>query len=170
MFPSMTERTLVIVKPEHFGLTDLLVEELAQHGTVVERAAVLAVHRDVVAEHYAVHRERPMIYERLVRQFEARPVAVVVYEGDSVIQKIRDAIGPTEPVQGLQHQLRRRWSDDTYEKAAAEDRALRNVVHASDSRESYEREYSVWEKFLCYPVFSLHPIRSFNVLHLSTKK
>ena len=107
----------------------------------------MAVPRAVVAEHYAPHRDRPVIYGRLIRQFAGRPIAVIVYEGENIVQRIRDAIGPTEPVQGLPQQLRRRWSDDTYERAAAEDRALRNVVHASDSKESFLRENAIWERF-----------------------
>ena len=39
--------------------------------------------------------------------------------------------------------IRRKYSDDSYEKASAAVRLVNNVIHASDSHESAQRELNI---------------------------
>ena len=55
---------------------------------------------------------------------------ILVYEGVNAIQKIRDVLGPTDPLHAPDGTVRREFGSSI----------MVNTAHASDSRESYERE------------------------------
>jgi len=55
---------------------------------------------------------------------------IVVYEGEDAIKKIRDVLGPTDPLKAPGGTVRREFGSNV----------MANTAHASDSRESYERE------------------------------
>ena len=44
--------------------------------------------------------------------------------------------------------IRGKYSDDSYEKASAAVRLVNNVIHASDSHESAQRELNIWKSYL----------------------
>ena len=58
---------------------------------------------------------------------------ILVYEGENAIQKIRDVLGPTDPLQAPGGTVRREFGSSV----------MVNTAHASDSKESYEREKEI---------------------------
>lgn len=58
---------------------------------------------------------------------------ILVYEGVDAINKIRDVLGPTDPLQAPDGTIRREYGTNV----------MVNSAHASDSVESYEREQKV---------------------------
>ena len=58
---------------------------------------------------------------------------ILVYEGEYAIQKIRDVLGPTDPLQAPGGTVRREFGSNV----------MVNTAHASDSKESYEREKEI---------------------------
>ena len=55
---------------------------------------------------------------------------IIVYEGEHAIQKIRDVLGPTDPLKAPGGTVRREYGSNV----------MVNTAHASDSKESFERE------------------------------
>ncbi|MDR2742782.1 MAG: nucleoside-diphosphate kinase [Treponema sp.] len=55
---------------------------------------------------------------------------ILFYEGENAISKIRDVLGPTDPLKAPSGTVRREFGSNVME----------NTAHASDSRESVERE------------------------------
>ncbi|MDR0472124.1 MAG: nucleoside-diphosphate kinase [Treponema sp.] len=55
---------------------------------------------------------------------------ILVYEGVEAVKKIRDVLGPTDPLKAPNGTVRREFGSNV----------MVNTAHASDSRESYERE------------------------------
>ena len=55
---------------------------------------------------------------------------ILVYEGENAVKKIRDVLGPTDPLRAPEGTVRREFGRDI----------MINTAHASDSRESYDRE------------------------------
>ena len=55
---------------------------------------------------------------------------IIVYEGENAVQKIRNVLGPTDPLKAPQGTVRREFGSNI----------MINTAHASDSHESYERE------------------------------
>jgi nucleoside diphosphate kinase len=58
---------------------------------------------------------------------------ILVYEGENAIKKIRDVLGPTDPLKAPEGTVRREFGRDV----------MVNTAHASDSPESFQREQSI---------------------------
>lgn len=58
---------------------------------------------------------------------------ILVYEGEDAISKIRSVLGPTDPLKAPGGTVRREFGSNI----------MVNTAHASDSRESYEREKKI---------------------------
>jgi nucleoside-diphosphate kinase len=138
------ERTFVFIKPDHTHVADQILEGLDKAGTRVLSKKVGSVPKNTVEEHYAEHKGKNF-FNLLVNDYTEKAVVLAIYEGDNVIQNVMDICGPTLPTPGT---LRGRFSDDTYDKADAENRSLRNAVHRSDSMEAAEREIAVWKEHI----------------------
>jgi len=84
------------------------------------------------------------IVERLVRFLIASPVVVLVLEGNRAIPLVRKLVGSTEPLQSDVGTIRGDFTLDSYSMADDDNRAVRNLVHASSSQEEAEYEMKVW--------------------------
>ena len=58
---------------------------------------------------------------------------ILVYEGENAVSKIRDVLGPTDPLQAPEGTVRREFGSNI----------MINTAHASDSVKSYEREQKI---------------------------
>jgi len=58
---------------------------------------------------------------------------IIIYEGENAIRKIRDVLGPTDPLKAPDGTIRREFGSSV----------MVNTAHASDSAESYEREKEI---------------------------
>jgi nucleoside diphosphate kinase len=58
---------------------------------------------------------------------------ILIYEGTNAVAKIRDVLGPTDPLQAPGGTVRREFGSSV----------MINTAHASDSKESYEREKNI---------------------------
>lgn len=141
------ERTLVIIKPEHIHLADKILKELDRHGKRIKTVRIKAVPREVIEQHYALHKGK-FIYDWLIDEFLGKPAVIAIYGGKGIIQEFVDIIGATDPSKASKESIRGKYGDDNMEKAIAEKRAMASVVHRSDSMEEAEREINVWKQFL----------------------
>jgi nucleoside diphosphate kinase len=58
---------------------------------------------------------------------------ILIYEGENAIKKIRDVLGPTDPLKAPEGTVRREFGSNV----------MVNTAHASDSIESYDRERAI---------------------------
>jgi nucleoside diphosphate kinase len=58
---------------------------------------------------------------------------ILIYEGENAVKKIRDVLGPTDPLKAPDGTVRREFGRDV----------MVNTAHASDSPESFEREQQI---------------------------
>ena len=144
---TMSERTFIIIKPDHVKLADTILAELDSLAAREHTARVEVVPRDIIEAHYTVHRERPF-YQYLVDSFVGKSVVLGVYAGLDVVRKVMDACGPTDPAKAPSNTIRGKYSTDSLERAIAEGRPVRNVIHRSDSVVEAEREIDVWKSYL----------------------
>ena len=89
--------------------------------------------RERFEEHYAEHKGKPF-FERIVTQQSQAPVCAMVWEGDNVIATVRTITGVTDPLKTEPGTIRGDVGGFNG----------RNSVHASDSKESAEREIALW--------------------------
>ncbi len=138
----VVERTLIIVKPGAVvrGLVGEVLSRLEKKGLKIVGLKMLKISREKAEELYSVHKGKHF-YEELINYITSAPVVVGVVEGDDAIQVVRRVIGPTNPKEAPPGTIRGDFGISI----------TQNIIHASDSRESAEREIKIFfeEKELC---------------------
>jgi nucleoside-diphosphate kinase len=129
------ENTFIMIKPD--GVKRRLVGEVISRfearGMSLERMRMLDVTESIAREHYAEHVEKPFFAE-LLSFITSGPVVAMEWSGESAVSAARTMMGPTDPVEAAPGSIR-----GDYALVITE-----NIVHGSDSRESAERELSIW--------------------------
>ncbi|MCH7567885.1 MAG: nucleoside-diphosphate kinase [Nanoarchaeota archaeon] len=75
------------------------------------------------------------------------PIIAIVAEGPHAIEIVRKIVGTTEPRQSPPGTIRGDFAmTESYELSDKNKRVLRNLIHASDSPKTAEREISLWFK------------------------
>ena len=137
----MSERTLVLLKPDAVrrGLIGEIIGRIENKADWVVRALELrTLDRSTLEQHYAEHVGKPF-YEPLVEFMASGPAVVMVVEGERVIEGVRALAGPTDPIAAAPGSIRGDFGTVVRE----------NLIHASDSAESAERELKIF-----FPDFS----------------
>ena len=135
----MSERTLVLIKPDGVrrGLVGEVVGRIERKGLSVTALDLRQLERGVVEEHYAEHAGKPF-YPPLVDFMVSGPVVAMIVEGKRVIEAMRSLSGATDPVVAAPGTIRGDLATDV---GAA---VVQNIVHASDSVASAEREIKLF--------------------------
>lgn len=84
------------------------------------------------------------IIRALVKFMTAGPVVVMVWEGNQAVAVVKKLVGGTEPATSDVGTIRGDLTVDSYQIAAVDDRAVRNLIHCSDAPEEAEREIKLW--------------------------
>ena len=135
----MTERSLVIIKPDGFarGNTGEVLRRIETKGYTLVAMKILTATREMLAAHYAEHEGKPF-YQPLLEFMSSGPVAAVVVEGHGCIPGFRALAGATDPTAAapgtIRGDLGRDWGVAVQQ----------NIVHGSDSPESAAREIAIW--------------------------
>jgi nucleoside-diphosphate kinase len=85
----------------------------------------------ILKDHYTHLVELPFFPE-ILGFMQSSPIMALALEGEGIIQKVRDFIGPTDSTKAEKGTVRGDLGEDK----------MRNVVHASDSSESAQAELS----------------------------
>lgn len=129
------ERTFVMIKPD--GVRRKLVGEIIQRienrNFSIIAMKMLTPSRELVQEHYAVHRGKPF-FESVVDFITSGSVVAMVVEGENSIQLIRSTMGATNPLQAVPGTIR---GDLTISMQ-------QNLIHGSDAPETAETEIKLW--------------------------
>lgn len=137
----MSQRTLVLFKPDSVrrGLIGELLRRIESKADWRITALELrTLDRSTLEQHYAEHVGKPF-YEPLVDFMESGPSVVLIVEGERVIEGVRALAGPTDPIAAAPGSIRGDFGTIVRE----------NLIHASDSEESAEREVKIF-----FPNFS----------------
>ncbi len=131
------ERTFVMIKPDAVqrGLIGEIISRLERKGLKIVAMKMLSVSRELAERHYAEHREKPF-FGSLVDYITSAPVVAMVVEGKNAVKVVRTLVGATNPQEAQPGTIRGDFGMDIG----------RNVIHASDSLESAEREISLFFK------------------------
>jgi nucleoside-diphosphate kinase len=83
------------------------------------------------------------------------PVIAMVWEGAHAVELVRKITGGTEPRSAGIGTIRGDFVLDSYQMADGDDRAIRNLIHASGSVPEAQNEISLWfkpEEIIAYRV------------------
>ena len=126
-----TETTLILFKPDAISknLTGEVLSRFQKEGFLVRGLKMMTLSDEILAEHYAHIAAMPFFPS--VRGFmQETPVIALALEGDNVISRVRDLLGPTDSNVAAPGTIR----GDLGDKSG--DSKMRNVCHASDSPEA----------------------------------
>jgi nucleoside-diphosphate kinase len=132
---STTERSLVLIKPDAVrrGLFGEILSRFERKGLIVEALELRTMDASLADAHYAEHVDKAF-YPPLKEFMTSGPLAALVLSGDSVIEVVRAMIGATDGRKAAAGTIRGDLALSNRE----------NLVHASDSPESAERELALW--------------------------
>ena len=131
----MSERTLVLLTPDAVrrGLVGEVLGRFERKGLTIDAMELRTIDGEVADRHYAEHVERDF-YPPLRAFITSGPLVALVLSGDQAIEVVRTLIGPTDGRKAAPGTIRGDLSLSNRE----------NLVHASDSPESAERELKLW--------------------------
>lgn len=129
------ERTLIIAKPDAVqrGLIGEIITRLEQKGLKLVGMKMASLDETILRNHYAEHLEKPF-YAGLENFMKSSPVVLMAWEGFECIDAVRTLVGATNPREAAPGSIRG-------------DLAIgvgRNLIHASDSKASGEREVAAF--------------------------
>ena len=129
------ERTLVLVKPDSVarGLVGQIIARYEAKGLTLVALELRTVSSELAAQHYEEHVGRPY-YPGLVEFVTSGPLVAMVLEGERAVGAVRLLNGSTDSAVAAPSTIRGDLSLSN----------SRNLVHASDSPASAEREIALW--------------------------
>ena len=133
----MTERTLIIIKPDavHRHMIGEIISRFEKKGFKIVAAKFIHITEELGRKHYAVHEEKPF-FEGVVKYLASTPVMVMVLEAEGVIQMARKMMGATFGYNAEPGTIRGDFSCS---------RGY-NLIHGSDSPESAKYEIGLYFK------------------------
>lgn len=129
------DRAFVLVKPDGVqrGLIGTVVSRFESRGLKIVAMRMLRLDREIVERYYAEHMEKDF-FEDLVSFITSGPVVAMVVEGPDVVSVVRRMVGTTDSKEASPGTIR---GDFGISKQM-------NIIHASDSPESAEREIPIF--------------------------
>jgi len=133
------EESLVLVKPDGVArnLIGEIIRRIETKGYQVVDLKMLRADEELLAAHYAEHEGKPF-YRPLIEFMASGPIVAIRVAGDSVVEGVRSLIGATDPTVAAPGSIRgdlgRAWNTVV----------TQNLVHASDSNASAQRELALW--------------------------
>jgi nucleoside-diphosphate kinase len=128
------EQTLIVIKPDGIRrrLIGKIISRFEDKGFEVKDLRFFMFSPKKADEFYSVHKEKPF-FEELVSFISSAPVVACVLEGDNAITTVRQLTGATRSFEAAAGTIRGDYGLGVTE----------NVIHASDSAESFIKESRV---------------------------
>lgn len=106
-----------------------IIEDLKAQGLPVEKDA-MAYGKEII--------------DTIVTYMTAAPVIAMVLEGNQSVAVVTKLVGTTEPSTSDVGTIRGDYTVDSYGHSSYENRAVRNLIHCSESPAEAEREIAIW--------------------------
>jgi len=129
------ERTLVLIKPDGVkrGLIGRILNQYEEKSLEIVELKIITATRDEAQKHYSEH-EGKEFFDDLINYIVEGKMCAMILIGDKAIDVVRKINGDKDPIKAELGSIRGKFTiDKTY-----------NLVHASDSFESAEREIRIW--------------------------
>lgn len=168
------EKSLVLIKPDGVqrGLIGEIIGRFERAGLKLIALKMVHPSHEDVDKHYALTEEwMKAVYTKAKAKFDERgepfpypdhvaygtaiknglvdflksaPIVAMVLEGEQAVGLIRKLVGATEPASAVPGSIRGDLSHDTYALSNAQNRPIRNLIHASGNVEEADKEIPVW--------------------------
>ncbi|MEK7211282.1 MAG: nucleoside-diphosphate kinase [Patescibacteria group bacterium] len=127
----MIEKTLILIKPDALqrNLMGEIIGRFERKGLKIVGMKMIQLSDVLLDEHYAHHKDKPF-FGGLKNFMKSSPIVAIALEGVEAISAVRLLVGPTRGSAADAGSIRGDLSMSTQA----------NLVHASDSPESAEKE------------------------------
>jgi len=147
----MPEQTLVLLKLDAIqrGLIGEVVSRFEKAGLKIAGIKMHQSNEEHAKKHYTediTKRRGEFVRNKLIKFLTEGPVIAIVLEGINAVEVVRKIVGGTEPRTALPGTIRGDYAHHSYDHADAKEIAIRNLVHASSSKEEAEQEINIWFK------------------------
>ena len=163
----MIERTLLLVKPDGVqrGLSGEILKRFENVGLKISGIKMVWIDEAFGAKHYADVKQRrgDKVFQAVLSLITMGPVIAVVLEGVDAVEVVRKICGPTEPKAALPGTIRGDFAHVSYAYSDKVDEAIRNVVHASGTKEEAKNEIALW--FKDNELHSYPSVQDIHILH-----
>lgn len=112
-----------------------VISRLEKKGFKIVGLKLVHPTKELAAVHYAEHQGKPF-YDGLIDYLVSGPVVAIALQADDCVALVRKLVGKTKPTEAEPGTIRGDYCTHTE----------RNIIHASDSDESAERELKLWFK------------------------
>lgn len=125
------EKTFVIFKPDCMQKRNVgtVLSRFEAAGFDVIACKMTRLSAELLRVHYAHVAQKPF-YPEIENFMSARPVIMIGLQGENIVQRVRDLLGPTDSRKAAKGTIRGDFGTDM----------MTNVVHASDSVENGQAE------------------------------
>jgi nucleoside-diphosphate kinase len=125
------EKTLVILKPDAVKrkLIGEIISRFEKKNYNILQLKVMNIDKALAEEHYAHIKAEP-IFDDMINYIVSGSVVVLIIEGQNAIHTVRNMIGKTSSFDSIPGTIRGDYGSHRFE----------NLIHASDSPESFETE------------------------------
>jgi len=129
------ERTFVAIKPDGVkrGLIGKIIQRFEEKSYKITALKMINVSQEQAAKHYEEHFGKDF-YSSLINFITSGPIIAMAVEGRNVIKGVRHIVGATNPDNADVGSIRADFSSF----------CSTNLVHASDSTESAQRELEIY--------------------------
>lgn len=175
MKTALHERTLILVKPDGVqrGIVGEIISRFEKKGLKIVAMKMVWADKDLAKKHYdmpesdkialgertiASYKEKGIdlnkkpveiaedVQKRLIKYVTTGPVVAMVIEGAHAVAHVRKIRGATNPLSADVGTITADYTIDSYFVSDPDERAIRNLVHASGSVEEANREIKLWFK------------------------
>ena len=129
--PDINEKTLIVVKPDAVarGYVGDILSRFERRGMKILQLRAQTMPKSKAEEFYSVHKDKPFFGE-LVASFSGGPTVGAVIQGRDAVAMVRRMVGATKSWESPPGTIRGDLATGLTD----------NAIHASDSKESFERE------------------------------
>ena len=130
----MAEQTLIIIKPDAIkrDLVGEILSRFEKKGFSISKLKTFNFTVEMAEQFYSAHSSKSF-FDELVSFITSGKVTAAIIEGENVINMTREIIGKTNPKEASSGTIRGDFGNGI----------LENSIHASDSRESFDKEVNV---------------------------
>ena len=143
----MKERTLILIKPDGVqrGLSGRIISRFEDVGLKIVGMRMQWVDKEFAKVHYSAHVEKAF-YPGLEAMITEGPVLAFVLEGLHAVELVRKMVGATEPKSATPGTIRGDFAHHSYSYTDAQNKSIKNLIHASGNIEEANQEVPLWFK------------------------
>jgi nucleoside-diphosphate kinase len=129
------EQTFVMIKPDGIQrqLLGEVISRFEKKGLKLVALKMIRIDRELAEEHYGIHKGKPF-YAGLIEFITSGPVVASIWSGENAIHIVRKLVGATRAEDAEPGTIRGDFAIST----------SFNIVHASDSPETAQREINLF--------------------------